>query len=97
MVVFYIIKEGYMAVAGIISIRAGHKIEGAMWYGKVCTFATYVILIVLLLFPNMPEVMVNVLVIADMAIMAFTLIKYFIYHRGLWEELRGKLPKNIEK
>ena len=30
MVVFYIIKEGYMAVAGIISIRAGHKIEGAM-------------------------------------------------------------------
>ena len=97
MVVFYIIKEGYMAVAGIISIRAGHKIEGAMWYGKVCTFATYVILIVLLLFPNMPEVMVNVLVIADMIIMAFTLIKYFIYHRGLWEELRGKLPKNIEK
>ncbi len=97
MVVFYIIKEGYMAVAGIISIRAGHKIEGAMWYGKVCTFATYVILIVLLLFPNMPEVMVNVLVIADMIIMAFTLIKYFIYHRGLWEELRGKLPKNMEK
>ena len=45
----------------------------------------------------MPEVMVNVLVIADMIIMAFTLIKYFIYHRGLWEELRGKLPKNIEK
>ena len=74
MVVFYIIKEGYMAVAGI-----------------------YVILIVLLLFPNMPEVMVNVLVIADMIIMAFTLIKYFIYHRGLWEELRGKLPKNMEK
>ena len=68
-----------------------------MWYGKVCTFATYVILIVLLLFPNMPEVMVNVLVIADMIIMAFTLIKYFIYHRGLWEELRGKLPKNMEK
>ena len=29
MVVFYIIKEGYMAVAGIISIRAGHKIEAA--------------------------------------------------------------------
>ena len=64
---------------------------------KVCTFATYVILIVLLLFPNMPEVMVNVLVIADMIIMAFTLIKYFIYHRGLWEELRSKLPKNMEK
>ena len=41
--------------------------------------------------------MVNVLVIADMAIMAFTLIKYFVYHKGLWKELRGKLPKNIEK
>lgn len=83
MVVFYVIKEGYMAVVGIISIKKGNKIEGAMWYGKVCTFTTYVILIVLLVFPDMPEMLVNVLIIANMVVMAFTLIKYFIYHKHL--------------
>ena len=39
MVVFYIIKECYMAVAGIKSIRAGHKIEGAMCFSFISLYA----------------------------------------------------------
>lgn len=83
MIILYVIKEGYMAVMGLILIKKGHKIEGAKWYGKVCTFGTYVILIVLLLLPNMPMVIVNVLVILNMLIMIFTLIKYIVYHGSL--------------
>lgn len=80
MVVFYVIKEGFMAVAGLHSIKKGHKVEGAMWYGKVCTFATYVILIALLLFPHMSIMAVDVLIILNIVIMAFTLINYIIYY-----------------
>lgn len=80
MSVFYIIKEGYMSVVGLVLMKRGHKTEGAMWYGKVCTFATYVILITLLLLPNMRIEFVNMLIIINMAIMAFTLVKYTIYH-----------------
>lgn len=80
MVVLYIIKEGFMGIAGLYSIKKGHKVEGAMWYGKVCTFGTYVILIALLLFPNMSDMTVNILVIANMAIMMFTFVNYIIYY-----------------
>lgn len=86
MVVFYVIKEGFMAVAGLHSIKKGHKVEGAMWYGKVCTFATYVILILLLLFPHMPIMAVDALIILNMAIMAFTLINYIIYYGKMFRE-----------
>ncbi len=87
MVIFYIIKEGFMGIAGLYSIKKGHKIEGAMWYGKVCTFSTYVILIVLLLFPDMPGRIVDILIIVNMVIMAFTLVSYVFYYEKL---LRGK-------
>lgn len=80
MIVLYIIKEGYMAVAGLCLINRGYKVEGAMWYGKVCTFGTYVILIILLLFPNMSMMLVNGLIIVNMALMLFTFGNYIIYY-----------------
>ncbi|MFQ9516667.1 MAG: CDP-alcohol phosphatidyltransferase family protein [Eubacterium sp.] len=86
MVVFYVIKEGFMAMAGLYSIKKGHKIEGAMWYGKVCTFVTYVILIALLLFPQMPIRTVDILVVADMVIMVFTLVNYIIYYGKMFKK-----------
>ena len=87
MVVLYVIKEGFMAVAGMISIKKGHKIEGAMWYGKVCTFGTYVILIALLLLPDMPIFFVNILIIINMAIMVFTFVSYIVYYARIFKNI----------
>lgn len=87
MVALYILKEGYMAIMGAILIGKGHKIEGAKWYGKVCTFVTYVILIILLLFPAMNTKVVWVLTIADMVLMIFTWINYIVYHKKILENI----------
>ena len=81
MVILYLAKEGYMAVKGMQILKGGYKIEGAMWYGKMCTFGTYVILLALLVFPKMPMGLVNTLIIVNMAVMIFTWIKYVIYYR----------------
>lgn len=86
MVILYIVKEGFMGIAGLFLIKKGHKIEGAMWYGKICTFATYVILIALLLFPNMSDIAVDVLVIANMAVMLFTFVNYIIHYGKIFKE-----------
>lgn len=90
MVALYVVKEGFMAVAGVISIRKGHKIEGAMWYGKVCTFGTYLILIALLLIPDMPMVFVNALIMMNMAIMLFTFVSYIVYYAKVFRETETK-------
>lgn len=86
MILLYIVKEGYMAIAGMLLMKRGHKIEGAMFYGKVCTFATYVILIALLLMPDMNEILVAALIIADMAVMLYTLVRYIFYYGSLFKE-----------
>lgn len=92
MAVLYIVKEGFMAIAGMVSIKRGHKVEGAMWYGKVCTFGTYIILILLLVFPSMNIIIVNMLAGVNMAIMIFTFINYILYYGKV---LKG-LSKNME-
>ena len=94
MVILYILKEGFMAVAGIISIKRGNKIEGAMWYGKVCTFGTYLILIVLLLFPYINIMIVNILVAVNMAIMIFTFANYILYYRNMFKKINKAEAKN---
>ena len=86
LVVFYIIKEGFMAIAGLYLVGKGHRIEGAKWYGKVCTFGTYIILLALLLFLEMPAWLVNVCIIANLAIMAFTLYNYVIYYSKILDK-----------
>lgn len=80
MILLYIVKEGYMAIAGMMLMKRGHKIEGAKYYGKVCTFATYVILIAILLVPNMNETVVTVLVCINMIVMLYTWVMYILYY-----------------
>lgn len=94
MVVLYIIKEGFMAVAGIVSIKKGNKIEGAMWYGKVCTFGT--LLITLLLFPNLKLTFVNILVFVNMVIMVFTLVNYIFYYHRIFKSFHVETNGNME-
>lgn len=86
LVVLYIIKEGFMGIVGLYSIKKGHKVEGAMWYGKVCTFGTYVVLILMLLFPDMSNMAIDALVIANFALMVFTLANYVVYYGKMFKQ-----------
>ena len=90
MVALYIVKEGYMAIVGAVLLKKGQKIEGAMWYGKVCTFATYVIIILLLVVKEMPQMWVDILVFVNMAIMLFTFIMYIPYHIKKFKEAKAE-------
>lgn len=86
LVALYIIKEGFMGIVGLYSVKKGHKVEGAMWYGKVCTFGTYVILLALLLFPDMSDMVVNLLVIVNSALMIFTFANYVVYYARMFKQ-----------
>ena len=86
MIAVYLVKEAYMAIMGMIQLRRGIKNEGAMWYGKACTFLTYIVLLALLIFQNMPHALVLGMVGFDIALMLFTLVMYFFYHAKLFRE-----------
>lgn len=93
MILLYVIKEGYMALAGSLLIKKGHKIEGAKFYGKVCTFVTYLILIVILLVPDMDRRVVTGLIWINMAVMLYAFIRYIFYYGKLFKEEDGKVTQ----
>lgn len=76
LVVLFLIKEGFMAVMGMIKLRKGKKLDGAMWFGKVCTALLFVVMFVLILFPHIPKGAANGLIGLCAVVMAATLALY---------------------
>lgn len=56
--IFFLIiltKDFIMLILGGWLMKRGAQIEGAKWFGKVSTFAFYVIMIALMFFPGIPH------------------------------------------
>lgn len=88
LIALMIIKEGYMALMGLKFLKVGKKLDGAMWFGKVCTATLFVGMVVLFFFFRMPSVWANILIVGMMAVMAFTLCKYVPVFRKMREETK---------
>lgn len=86
LILLLIVKEGYMAVMGAVLLKKGKKLNGAMWFGKVCTAVLFAGLLVLFLFPHLPLFWVNSLILVMMAVMTFTLLNYIPVFRQMRRE-----------
>lgn len=72
----FLIKEGFMFVAGLIGLSKNIKLSGAKWYGKVATAVIYVGMILLLLFTELPTLWVRVI----FAVITYGLLQSFILY-----------------
>lgn len=88
LIVLMAVKEGYMAVMGLKYLKQDKMMNGAMWYGKICTATLFVGLIVLIVFYQMPVLYVNIIIWVMMAVMAFTLIQYILFYRKMKQETK---------
>ena len=76
------VKEGYMGIMGLYFLKRGKMLDGAIWFGKVCTALLFVVLLILFFFPHLPLAAVNALILITMADMLFTLCMYIpVFHR----------------
>lgn len=69
-------KEGFMGIMGLIFLKKGQMLDGAMWFGKVCTTVLFVGLMALFLFIRIPAAAANIIIIVMMAVMLVTLCMY---------------------
>ena len=60
-----LVKDVFQLVLGLINLRKGKMLPGALMAGKVCTTVLFVSLIALVLFPNMDPGVVNVIAGVD--------------------------------
>lgn len=83
------VKEGFMAVMGLKYMNKEGMMDGALWYGKVCTAGLFVGMLSLYLFHEMPLAWVHGIIMAMMALMLFSFIKYIQFYRDLGKKTRG--------
>lgn len=83
----FVVKEGFMAVMGFLLLRRnGRKLDGAKWFGKVCTAVSYVVLFLLLILPDLPLPAVRTLVSLCAAVMVFAFLFYLPVFRNMWKK-----------
>lgn len=73
----FIIKEGFMLVMGIVNLRHGKMLKGAIFTGKMSTTVLFISMIALVLFSeSIPDCVVNIIVIICAVFMLISLITY---------------------
>lgn len=77
---FFLIKEGFMTVMGIINLKKGKMLNGAKFSGKVCTTVLFICMSALIFFPDMPQRGVNSLIIISAFFMLFSFMSYISFY-----------------
>ncbi len=83
LIVIMIVKEAYMLIMGAIKLQKGKKLDGAMWFGKICTSVLFITMFLLLFLPTMPIGVVNGLIILCAVVMVFTLFMYVLVFKKM--------------
>ena len=82
LVILFVVKESFQLIAGLITLRKGRMLTGALITGKVCTTILFVSLIVLILIPEIGKSVVNVITIVDAVFMLIAFADYIHAYFG---------------
>ena len=77
-----VIKETFQMVAGIVAYLNGKMLPGALMVGKVCTTVLFVSLIFMVLFPDIPDAMVDTIALVDGCFLAASFVGYVFAYLG---------------
>ncbi len=108
LLLIWFLKDGFMAVMGLILLRKKKtKLDGAKWYGKVCTAIVYLAVLGLLFFPDtfVPgafQTHLLILICAGFLLLAgilyaIELVKMWIHNETVEREKRRKKKTEAEK
>ena len=93
LVILFVIKEGFQLIAGLLTLRKGKMLSGALISGKICTAVLFVSLIVLVMFPQIPAEAVNVIMAVDTLLLMIAFLHYaitYFTHGTMIQELDPK-------
>lgn len=76
----FVIKELFMACMGYIMLRRGKMMDGARWYGKLCTAVLYIAMFVLLICVDIPYFFAGLLIALCFWTALFSFVCYIFYY-----------------
>lgn len=78
----FVLKELFQLFAGILSVRHGYILKGALMSGKVCTTVLFISLVSMVMFPKMDLTTVNIIAMVDGVFLMVAFADYFITYLG---------------
>ena len=89
LIALMLVKEGYMGIMGIRFLKKGKMLDGAMWFGKICTAVLFIGLVGLFFFYRLPAAAVNACIAVMMIVMVITLCMYVPVFRKMKQEIEA--------
>lgn len=70
------VKDGFIAICSYRLLKKDRKLDGAKWAGKVATAVFYVSMVILIMFPSLDMILVNLLIALSIFFMAVAFVSY---------------------
>lgn len=80
--ILFVIKELFQGIAGLIHLRKGQMLPGALMPGKICTTVLFISLILLVLMPNLKASIVNAIALVDTCFLSWSFVAYILAYFG---------------
>lgn len=94
MIGLFVVKELYQFIAMLVAAKKGKMLTGALYSGKICTTILFISLIAMIVFPNIPENYVNIIVIVNIVFLAIAFIDYILIYFRKTDKIIDIEPKN---
>ena len=94
LIIIFAVKELIMGVMGAITLKKYGEVNSAKWYGKVTTTLLYAVMMCLVIFPNIGEVVSNILICICIAVVILSLLLYMNFYRSVWKENAKRIQQN---
>ena len=93
--ILFVIKESFQLIAGLLTLRKGKMLDGALITGKISTTVLFVSLILMVLLPDMAEKTVFWICVVDFVVLTVAFIDYVRVYYTQNSKLQ-ELPKKEE-
>lgn len=93
LVCLFFIKECFQLIAGLMTLRKGQMLSGALISGKICTTVLFVSLIVLVMMPQLSETVIFAITTLDCVVGLIAFICYarvYYTHSPMIQDLSNK-------
>lgn len=91
-VVLFFLKELFQLVAGIVFLRKRKMLGGALFVGKICTTVLFLSLILMVLFPTLPDGWIYAIAVTDSIFLTISFGGYYLAYFGKNKKVQD-LPK----
>lgn len=80
LVILFVVKEMFMGIMGAVMLKKGSMMDGARWYGKLCTAVLYGAMFILLLVVDLSYFAAGLIISICIIMNIFSFVCYIVYY-----------------